>query len=95
MPSIDWSKAKAKRTVRKHKGHERIPLSSVRKILHKTQVEVAVNAGVPQAEISRLESRVALGEDARLSSLDRYAQALGGKLEVAIVVDGRRFLVEA
>jgi hypothetical protein len=44
--------------------------------------------------VSRLESRVALGEDMRVSSLSRYARALGGTLQVAIVIGERRFLVD-
>ena len=91
MPEVDFDKAK--RIVRKRKGHERLPLAAVRNALGKTQVEVAEAAGIPQAEVSRLESRVALGEGLRLSSLTRYARALGGEVEVAIVVGDLRYLI--
>jgi hypothetical protein len=89
---IDWSRAK--RIVRARKGHERIPLASVRRILGKTQVEVAHAAEMPQGDVSRIEGRAALGEDVRLSTLRRYARGLGGEIELAIVVGGRRYLVE-
>lgn len=89
---IDWSRAK--RVVRPRKGHERIPLASVRKIVGKTQVEVAGAAEMPQGDVSRVEGRAALGEDVRLSTLKRYAQGLGGEIELAIVVGGRRYLVD-
>jgi hypothetical protein len=89
---IDWSRAK--RVVRTRKGHERIPLASVRKIVGKTQVEVADAAEMPQGDVSRVEGRAALGEDIRLSTLRRYARGLGGEIELAIVVGGRRYLVE-
>ena len=89
----DWEHGK--RVVRPRKGHERIPLAAVRKIVGATQVDLAKAAEMPQGDVSRLEARVALGEDARLSSLKRYARGLGGELEVAIVVGGRRYLIDA
>ncbi len=64
--------------------------SLMRNALGNTQVEVAEAAGVPEAEISRVES----GEALLLSSLMRYAQALGGEIEVAIVIAGRRYLID-
>jgi|CZKU01.1.fsa_nt_gi hypothetical protein len=92
MPEVDF--ARAKRVVRRRKGHEQLPLSAVRRAAGKTQVEVAAAAGVPQAEVSRLETRVATGDGVHLSSLTRYALAVGGELEVAIVLDGRRYLID-
>jgi transcriptional regulator with XRE-family HTH domain len=92
MPDVDFSLAK--RVVRPRKGKEHLPLRAVREALGKTQIEVAQAADMPQGDVSRLESRVALGEDLRLSSLIRYARALGGEVEFAIVVDGRRYLLE-
>jgi hypothetical protein len=89
---IDWGRAK--RVVRPRKGRERIPLASVRKIVGKTQVEVADAAEMPQGDVSRVEGRSALGEDVRLSTLRRYARGLGGEVELAIVIGGHRYLVD-
>jgi hypothetical protein len=68
----------------------RIPLRALRNALGKTQVEIAQAAGMSQGDVSRVEAR----EDRLVSTLDRYAHALGGKLEVAIVVDGRRYALD-
>jgi hypothetical protein len=87
MPEVDFNRAN--RIVRSRKGRERLPLAAVRNAVGKTRVEVAEATGVPEAEISRVES----GEALLLSSLTRYAQALGGEIEVAIVIDGRRYLI--
>jgi transcriptional regulator with XRE-family HTH domain len=92
MPEVDFSRAK--RVIRPRKGKERLPLRAVREALGKTQVEVAQAADMPQGDVSRLESRSALGADLRLSSLSRYARALGGEVELAIVVGDRRYLLE-
>jgi transcriptional regulator with XRE-family HTH domain len=65
-------------------------LSDVRRVLGKTQVEVAEAIGKEQGEVSRLEQR----EDTHLSTLRRYAEALGARLEVAFVLDaGHRFVL--
>jgi transcriptional regulator with XRE-family HTH domain len=92
MPEVDFTRAK--RVVRPRKGQERVPLRAVREAVGKTQIEVAEAAGVPQGDVSRLEGRVASGEDLRVSSLARYARAVGGELEVAIVVGGRRWPID-
>ena len=68
----------------------RIPLRALRNALGKTQTDVAQTAGMSQGDVSRVEAR----EDRLISTLDRYARALGGRLDVAIVVDGRRFALD-
>lgn len=65
-------------------------LRGVRKELGRTQVEVAREAGMSQGDLSRLERR----KDHLLSTLERYAQALGGRLEIALVRDDKRFPLE-
>ncbi len=60
-----------------------LQLSELRRNLGMTQVEVAKAMGVTQANISRIER----GEDAQLSTLDKYAAALGGTLSVHILFD--------
>ncbi len=51
-----------------------------------TQVEVGHSLEMSQSELSRLESR----NDHLTSTLRRYVEALGGKLEVTAVFGGRR-----
>ena len=53
-------------------------LHDLRAAAGKTQVEVAVAAGISQAELSRAEKR----DDHLVSTLRRYVEARGGELEV-------------
>jgi transcriptional regulator with XRE-family HTH domain len=53
----------------------------MREEAHKTQAEVAAALGTEQGEISRVERR----EDVRLSTLRRYAEAIGAECEVVFV----------
>jgi len=61
-------------------------LRALREDLGITQEEMAAKVDVAQAQISRVERR----EDHRVSTLRRYVEALGGKLEIAAVVKGKR-----
>lgn len=63
-----------------------IDLARFREALGVTQVELARAIESTQGQVSRIESR----EDMKLSTLRRYIEALGGKLEVTAVVHGRR-----
>ena len=86
----DWSKLRPRRL----KGKERLvlPLAGIRKATGKTQVQVAEALETDQAGVSRIESR----PDVMLSTLRRYAAALGGRFEGAIVFgDGSRGIVLA
>ncbi|MGO8999763.1 MAG: helix-turn-helix domain-containing protein [Polyangiaceae bacterium] len=65
---------------------EELTLQELRRDLSMTQVDVARTAEMTQSELSRVESR----GDHRISTLKRYVEALGGKLEVAAVFSGRR-----
>jgi predicted transcriptional regulator len=65
---------------------EELTLKELRRGLSMTQVDVARTAEMSQSELSRLESR----GDHRVSTIRRYIEALGGKLEVAAVFGGRR-----
>jgi transcriptional regulator with XRE-family HTH domain len=56
-----------------------LPLAGIRKAAGKTQVQVAEVTGMGQGDVARLESQ----EDMRLSTLKRYAEALGARLDVA------------
>ncbi len=61
-------------------------LKELRNELAVTQSELAANADMTQSELSRLESRA----DHRVSSLRRYVEALGGEIEIAAIIGGRR-----
>lgn len=67
-----------------------LPLSGIRKAVGRTQLDMA-DGGLAQSEVSRLEH--ADVDTTQVSTLRRYASALGGELELTIVVDGRRFVV--
>ena len=88
MPKADF--ATARRVVRPRKGKERVSLRSLREAMGQTQEEVARTLGTDQGEVSRIERR----PDIMLSTLQRYAKALGAQCEVAFVLDdGRRVLI--
>jgi transcriptional regulator with XRE-family HTH domain len=70
--------------------HRRFELRTLRAALGKSQKDVAHDAEMDQGDVSRLEGR----EDMRLSTLERYARALGGHLQVAVVVGGRQYLLD-
>jgi len=61
-------------------GHE-LDLRAIRELAGKTQVDVAGATTMSQSEVSKLERRT----DHRLSTLQRYVEALGGTLEVFAV----------
>ncbi len=58
-------------------------LADLRKHRHASQADVAARLEVSQSNVSQLER----GEDAKLSTLENYVAALGGKLEVRAVFD--------
>jgi transcriptional regulator with XRE-family HTH domain len=72
------------------KSPARMTLRDVRKDLGRTQVQVASQAGMSQGDLSRLERRT----DHLLSTLERYAAALGGELDIAVVRGTRRYPLE-
>jgi transcriptional regulator with XRE-family HTH domain len=72
------------------KNSNSVTLADLRTAQNKTQVELAALTGQTQAALSGFESR----SDRRLSSLRRYLKALGGKLEVAAVVRGKRYILD-
>jgi predicted transcriptional regulator len=65
-------------------------LSTLREELGVTQEELAEAIEVVQTQVSRMERR----EDHRVSTLKRYVEALGGKLEVAAIIKGRRVVLK-
>lgn len=57
---------------------EVLSLAELRRLRGLTQIEVATAAGMDQSELSKAERRTGH----RVSTLQRYVEALGGKLEV-------------
>jgi hypothetical protein len=66
-------------------------LQQLRRMLGRTQVEVAEQWGRPQSQVSRLESDPIRAE---LGSVLAYVQALGGRLTVEAEIDGRVYTVD-
>jgi hypothetical protein len=88
IPEIDFSKAKV--IARGVKKDKRVTLRTLRVALGKTQADVSRTAEMDQGDVSRLEGR----DDMRLSTLKRYVGAIGGKMEIAVVIGERRYLIE-
>jgi hypothetical protein len=65
-------------------------LRGLRERIGRTQGEVARRVSMTQPQLSRLEAR----RDHLISTLHRYVGALGGKIEVAAVVDGARIVLQ-
>lgn len=78
--------ASARVTQRAKKELEELTLRELRMGLSLTQQQVADKADMTQSELSRLESR----SDHRISTLRRYVEALGGELEISVVVGKKR-----
>lgn len=66
-------------------------LRELREAVGLTQEELARRVEVTQSQLSKLERR----EDHRLSTLRRYVEALGGRLEIVAVVDGKKIHLSA
>jgi transcriptional regulator with XRE-family HTH domain len=60
-------------------------LQQVREAAGLTQEQVAQRMGVTQASLSRLEHR----PDVKLSNIRKYIEAVGGRLEVSVVMPRR------
>src|SRR5882724_5921537 len=65
---------------------DELTLKGMRQELELTQNEVSRSADMTQSELSRLEGRT----DHLTSTLRRYVEALGGKLEITAVFGDRR-----
>jgi hypothetical protein len=65
---------------------EELSLRELRQVLELTQTQVGESAAMTQSELSRLEAR----SDHLTSTLRRYVEALGGRLEVSAVFGKRR-----
>jgi Helix-turn-helix domain len=63
-----------------------LTLKGLRQFRERTQTELSQAAEMTQSELSRLETR----SDHLTSTLRRYVEALGGKLEITAVFGDRR-----
>ncbi len=68
----------------------KMTLRELREFAQKTQADTAAAAEMTQSELSRLERR----EDHLLSTLRRYVEALGGRLDIVAVFDNRQIRLE-
>jgi len=66
-----------------------LTLRVLREAAGKTQTEVATEAGIDQADISRLERRQEFA-DCQVATLQRYLEALGGELELVATFGDKR-----
>ncbi len=82
----------AKRRVKiEQRASELATLKDLRQAVERTQEELATSLGVGQDTISRIERR----SDMLLSTLRRYVEAMGGKLElVAEFPDRPRMVID-
>jgi len=64
-----------------------VSLRELRRLAGKTQEAAAEKAGLTQGALSHFEN----APDHKLSALRKYVAALGGELEIAAVIGGRRF----
>lgn len=65
-------------------------LRTLREAVGLTQEELAKRVEITQSQLSKLERR----DDHRISTLRRYVEALGGSLEIFVVVNGKRIKLD-
>lgn len=68
-------------------------LALLREVRELKQADVASSMGVTQGRVSQLETRSIDDLDPQWSTLMRHVAALGGDLELRVVLDGRSFRV--
>ena len=91
MASEEIGLKKAKLLGRGLRKDRKLPLRVLREAAGKTQADVAHAAEMDQSEISRVEQR----DDMKLSTLRRYARALGAQIEIrAVLKTGHRIRLD-
>ncbi len=83
LPELDVSRVKVNRRGPRPGRVLKLPLRAIREAAGKTQAEVGAAIGSDQAEMSKLERR----PDMMLSTLRRYAEAIGARCNVVFVFD--------
>jgi hypothetical protein len=95
MPTKTWTslkrtklspEAQARVQRRVAVGLQELTLKELRQDLELTQAALGQSAAMTQPELSRLEGRA----DHLISTLRRYVEALGGRLEITAVFGNRR-----
>jgi Helix-turn-helix domain len=69
-----------------------LTLRTLRDAVGKTQVDIAKQSQMDQADISRLEARSDF-EDCQVTTLRRYVEALGGSLELVAQFGDKRIAI--
>lgn len=62
-----------------------ITLGELRRMTGRSQTELAAELGMTQGQLSEFERRA----DHRISTVRRYAEALGGELQLVVRIDGK------
>ena len=88
----DELSANAKSLGRGRFKNKRVTLGLLRTALGLSQEQIAKALEVSQAQVSRIENAIDDG-DPQLSSLVRYAKALGGDVEISVRIDGQAYRV--
>ena len=70
----------------------RLSLKTLREATGKTQMEVAEQSQIDQADISRLEARTDF-DDCLVATMRRYVEALGGTLELVAQFGDKRLSI--
>jgi len=78
MPPLDLERVRVRGRGTNAHRHLVLPLSGIRKAAGKTQEQVAEAAELAQGAVSRLEAQ----DDFLLSTLERYAAALGANVAI-------------
>ena len=68
-----------------------IALAELRELRGATQTQVADSLGTSRPNVGRIENEL----DVRLSTLERYVEALGGKLEIRAVFEDAEIKLSA
>jgi len=69
--------------------NKKIGLRALREACGVTQADLAERPQQDQSQVSRVEAE----DDHLVSTLRRYAEGLGGELQVVVVLDGRRYRI--
>lgn len=69
-----------------------LTLRTLRDAVGKTQVDIAQQSQIDQADVSRLEARADF-EDCQVATLRRYVEAIGGSLELVAQFGDKRISI--
>lgn len=67
-------------------------LALVRQFAEKSQADVVRASGMYQADVSKLEALDRL-DKTQVSTLRKYAAAIGAEVQIVVVLDGRRYIL--